>query len=199
MRQEQAKAQKRANASVAETPEERARREQEREDRKRLIREKYGFTLGKPPVTPEEVEGFKRWQRDKEAAYRQRHHDTITAYNRDYRRRKRAEALAKEQTTWTPAQWKAWRKREADKACPPGSPSWLVREVVKRLAEEQNLPTDAVMGRLIELDGLDFLVKGADSMGRNRCNRPSSVAAAVRALALYLDPDHAAMFGGGER
>ena len=52
------------------------------------------------------------------------------------------------------------------------------------------------MGRLIELGGLDFLIKGAESMGRSRCNRPSSVAAAVRALALYLDPDHAEMFGG---
>jgi len=63
-------------------------------------------------------------------------------------------------------------------------------------AGEQNLPADTVMGRLIELGGLDFLIKGAESMGRNRCSRPSSVAAAVRALALYLDPDRAEMFGG---
>ena len=52
------------------------------------------------------------------------------------------------------------------------------------------------MGRLIELGGLDFLIKGAESMGRNRCGRPSSVSAAVRAIALYLDPDNAEMFGG---
>ena len=74
----------------------------------------------------------------------------------------------------------------------------MVREVVKHIAREQNLPEDAVMERVLELGGLDFIIKGAESMGQERCNRPSAVVAAARALALYLDPDNAAMFGGAE-
>ena len=165
-----------------------------REEKRQAIREKYGFTPGKKPVTPEEIEGFKRWQRDQEAKYRECHRDQITAYNREYRRRKRAEALAKQQTAWTPEQWSEWEKRNAAKACPPGSPQWMVREVVKHIAAEQNLPEDAVMGRIFELGGLDFIIKGAESMGRQRCKCQSAVIAAARALALYLDPDNVAMF-----
>ena len=51
------------------------------------------------------MEGFKRWQRDQEAEYRERHRDHITEYNRDYRRRKRQEELEKAQRKWTSAQW----------------------------------------------------------------------------------------------
>ena len=47
---------------------------------------------------------------------------------------------------------------------------------------------------IIELGGLDFII-----IGKDQCNRPSAVAAAARALALYLDPDNAAMFGDSER
>ena len=170
------------------------------EEKRRIVFEKYGFTLGKKPTTPEEIEGFKRWQRDQEAEYRKRHHDRITAYNREYRRRKRAEALAKQQTTWTRKQWAEWEKREVQKRNRPGTPQWMVREVVKHIAREQNLPEDAVMERVLELGGLDFIIKGAESMGQQRCNRPSAVVAAARALSLYLDPDNAAMFGGmGEK
>ena len=165
-----------------------------REKRKQEIFEKYGFTLGKVINTPEEIEGRKRWLKDKEAEERKRNHDKITAYNREYRRRKRAEALAKRQSAWTPEQWAAWQKREATKACPPGSPQWLVKEVVKHLATEQNLPEDKITERLLELGGLDFLIKGAESMGAGRCPGKGAVLAAARALALYLDPDGAEMF-----
>ena len=165
------------------------------EEKRRIIREKYGFTLGKIINTPEEIEGRKRWQRDKEAEDRKRNHDKITAYNRLYRRRKRAEALYEEQANWTPEQWAAWEKKQSAKECPQGSPQWLVREVVKHLARENDLPEDAVLERLMELDGLDFLVKGAESLGAAKCARSAFVIAAVRALALYLDPDNAAMFG----
>ena len=205
MRKELAKSRKKDRAeerqqSIAETLATREQRKQEREVRKRLIFEKYGFTLGKAPATPEEIEGFKRWQRDQESEYRKRHHDRITAYNREYRRRKRAEALAKQQTTWTRKQWAEWEKREAQKRNRPGTPQWMVREVVKHIAREQNLPEDAVMERVLELGGLDFIIKGAESMGQQRCNRPSAVVAAARALSLYLDPDNAAMIGGmGEK
>jgi len=50
----------------------------------------------------------------------------------------------------------------------------------------------------MELDGLDFLVKGAESLGAAKCARSAFIIAAVRALALYLDPDNARMFGARE-
>ena len=65
---------------------------------------------------------------------------------------------------------------------------------MKHLARENDLPEDAVLERLMELDGLDFLLKGAESLGEAKCARPAFVIAAVRALALYLDPDKAEMF-----
>ena len=65
---------------------------------------------------------------------------------------------------------------------------------MKHLARENDLPEDAVLERLMELDGLDFLLKGAESRGESKCARPAFVIAAVRALALYLDPDNAEMF-----
>ena len=196
MRKEVAKASK-AVRSKAKPPAEIIAAQQERakgrEERKRLILEKYGFTLGKKPVTPEEIEGRKRYDRDMEAEMRKRRHDKITAYNREYRRRKRAEALAAAQTKWTSEQWAEWRKRQEAKE--RGTPQWLLREVVKHLALENDIAEDAVLDRLMELDGLDFLLKGAESLGAAKCARPAFVIAAVHALALYLDPDKAAMFG----
>jgi len=162
------------------------------EEKRRIIREKYGFTLGKRPKTPEEIKGRKRYNRDKLAEERERRREKITAYNREYRRRKRQEALAKAQKKWTSEQWAAWeRKRDAKER---GTPQWLMRKVVKRLAAEQNLPEDAITERLIELGGLDFLMAGAESMGARRCMNKKTISAAVRALELYLDPDKAAMF-----
>ena len=198
MRKELAKSRKKDRAeerqqSVAETLAAREQRKQEREERKRLISEKYGFTPGKAPITPEEIEGFKRWQRDQEAEYRERNRDKITAYNREYRRRKRAEALAKQQTAWTPKQWDAWKKQQESKE--RGTPAWLIREVVKFLAAEGNLAEDDVVQWIIEHDGIDFLTRGAESMGVERLRGKAAVPMAARALALFLDPDNAAMFG----
>ena len=174
----------------------RAAREKAREERRRLVLEKYGFTLGKKPVTPEEVEGRKRYDRDMEAEKRKRNHDRIAEYNREYRRRTRRQALERAQEKWSPEQWAAWEKREAARQCPAGSPQWLVREVVQYLAREQSMDENLVMERLIQLGGLDFLLAGAESMGKHRCSGKGAILAAVRALALYLDPDQAAMFGG---
>ena len=118
-------------------------------------------------------------------------------YNREYRRKKRAEALAVEQEKWSSEQWAVYNKKMANKAYPKGSPQWLIKEVVCYLAQIQDLPEDAVTARLIELGGMDFLVKGAESMGRSRCANSGTILAAVRALALYLDPDGAVMFSRG--
>ena len=191
---ERAERRKERQARQAAEADGKAQRAKALEEKRRIIREEYGFTLGKKPVTPEEIEGRKRYDRDKEAEERKRKHDKITAYNREYRRRKRAEALYEQQASWTPEQWAAWEKKQSAKECPQGSPQWLVREVVKHLARENDLPEDAVLERLMELDGLDFLIKGAESLGEAKCARSAFVIAAVRALALYLDPDKAEMF-----
>lgn len=166
----------------------------ERRDKIRAIREKYGFTLGKAPRTEAEKEGKKRWERDKLAEERERNREHLNAYNREYKRRKRAEALAKAQRKWTDEQWAEWNKREAARQYPSGSPQWLVREVVKRLASEQNLPEDAVTQRLLDLGGIEFLTKGVESFGEKGYARTHAVQTAIDALSLFLDPDHAAMF-----
>ena len=198
MRKELAGAPKsiRGNAQNRPPPAEVVAKREAKKKRKQEIFEKYGFTLGRKPVTPEEVEGFKRWQRDQEAEYRERNRDRITEYNREYRRRRRAEALSKAQAKWTPEQWAAWEKKQAKKE--RGSPAWLVKEVVKHLAAEHGLSENQVTERLLELGGLDFLVQGAESMGAKRCRGKATVRAAARALALYLDPDNAEMFGERE-
>ena len=95
-----------------------------------------------------------------------RRHDKQMAYNREYRRRKRAEALAAAQAKWTPAQWAEWEKRQAAKN--RHTPAWLVGEVVKQLAAESGVSADDVTARLIECGGIDFLMAGAESMGRSR-------------------------------
>ena len=123
-----------------------------------------------------------------------RQHDKQMAYNREYRRRKRAEALAAAQAKWTPAQWAEWEKRQAAKN--RHTPAWLVGEVVKRLAAESGVSADDVTARLIECGGIDFLMAGAESMGRSRLARRGAVDAAVRALMFHIDPDHATMFEG---
>ena len=40
-------------------------RRREREEKIRRVREQYGFTLGQKPVTPEEIEGKKRYEADR--------------------------------------------------------------------------------------------------------------------------------------
>ena len=165
------------------------------EEKRRIVFEKYGFTLGKRPTTPEEIEGFKRWQRDQEAEYRERHRDHITEYNREYRRRKRQEALEKAQRKWTPAQWAAWERQQEAKE--RGTPAWLVREVARYLAAENNIQPDDVMAWLIENDGIDFLTKGAESMGKQRLLGRKAIPMAARAVSFYCSPDAAAMFKGG--
>ena len=167
------------------------------EEKRRIVFEKYGFTLGKKPTTPEEIEGFKRWQRDQEAEYRERHRDHITEYNREYRRRKRQEELEKAQRKWTPAQWAAWERQQEAKE--RGTPAWLVREVARYLAAEGNIHPDDVMAWLIENDGIDFLTKGAESMGKQRLLGRKAIPMAARAVSFYCSPDTAAMFKGGER
>ena len=127
-------------------------------------------------------------------AREKRRHDKLMAYNREYRRRKRAEALAKRQSVWTAEEWAAFKARQ--KAKERYTPAWLVGEVVKHLAAESGVSADDVTARLIECGGIDFLMAGAESMGRSRLARRGAVDAAIRALMFHIDPDHASMFEG---
>ena len=166
----------------------------EREERRRRIKEKYGFDIWKPvkKLTPEEIEGRKRWLRDEEAEYRKLHREHITIYNREYRQRKRAEALAIKQRTWTAEEWAAWRAKEAAKG--RGKPEHFVKEVVKVLAESGKISEDKVMEHLLEHGGVEFLMSGAEAIGKDRAKRPSMVKAAAMAVAFYIDPEGAVMF-----
>ena len=131
-----------------------------------------------------------------------RRRDKVREYNREYRKKKRAEALAREQTKWTNEQWDAWEKKQAAKLAGPGSAPWLLREVVKLLASKNGLAEDFVMERIIALGGVEFLTKGTQSLGKARAQGFGMVKGAAAALELYLDPDHAEMFkerrGDGE-
>ena len=77
--------------------------------------------------------------------------------------------------------------------------AWLIREVARYLAAEGNIHPDDVMAWLIENDGIDFLTKGAESMGKQRLLGRKAIPMAARAVSFYCSPDTAAMFSGGER
>ncbi len=131
--------------------------------------------------------------RAKDAAYRERNREHIRAYNRAYKERKRAEALAKRQKTWTRAEWEAWEARKLAKERGSGTPAGLVNDVVTLLAEEQGLAPDLVLERLLESGGVDFLVKGAEALGRARAGNRTMIEAAARAVILWVDFDNATL------
>ena len=143
-------------------------------------------------LTPEELEGRKQWLRDEEAEYRNRNREHITIYNREYRRRKRAEALAIRQQSWTAEEWAKWRAKEEAKG--RGNPERFVKEVVKLLAESGRIGEDEVMDHLLEHGGVELLMAGAEAIGKDRAKTPKMVKAAARAVAFYVDPDNAIMF-----
>ena len=49
------------------------------------------------------------------------------------------------------------------------------------------------MAWLIETDGIDFLTKGAESMGKQRLLGRKAIPMAARAVSFYCSPDAAAM------
>ena len=73
--------------------------------------------------------------------------------------------------------------------------AWLIREVARYLAAEGNIHPDDVMAWLIENDGIDFLTKGAESMGKQRLLGRKAIPMAARAVSFYCSPDAAVMFG----
>ena len=168
-----------------------------KEERRRRIKEQYGFDIWTPvkKLTPEELEGRKQWLRDEEAEYRKLHREHIRIYNREYRQRKRAEALAVAQKTWTAEDWAKWRAKEAAKG--RGKPEHFVKDVVKLLAESGKISEDEVTNHLLETGGIEFLVAGAEAIGKDRAKKPAMIKAAARAVAFYIDPENALMFPQG--
>ena len=55
------------------------------------------------------------------------------------------------------------------------------------------------MAWLIENDGIDFLTKGAESMGKQRLLGRKAIPMAARAVSFYCSPDAAAMFGANSK
>ena len=60
----------------------------------------------------------------------------------------------------------------------------------------RNLKPDDVMAWLIENDGIDFLTKGAESMGKQRLLGRKLISMAARAVSFYCSPDAAVLFKG---
>ena len=57
----------------------------------------------------------------------------------------------------------------------------------------RNFKPDDVMAWLIENDGIDFLTKGAESMGKQRLLGRKAIPMAARAVSFYCSPDAAVM------
>lgn len=114
----------------------------------------------------------------------------VSAYNKAYSKIRRARALEKAQKTWTAEEWAKWEAKQA-------VISWkakFVKRVVKYLAESQKTDEAIVTDRLLEAGGIDFIMRGAESMGATVCHQSSIVGAAARAVMFFVDPDGAAMF-----
>ena len=60
----------------------------------------------------------------------------------------------------------------------------------------RNFKPDDVMAWLIENDGIDFLTKDAESMGKQRLLGRKVIPMAARAVSFYCSPDAAVMFKG---
>ncbi len=195
------------HAEVAERKKAAAAKRAELDAERRRIFEKYGFMPWKKPTTPEEIEGKRRYRRDvsrkaKRARRRRKAEEARAAtpakkkaHEKGYWHEVYMRKIARQQQKWSAEQWDRWERRQAARECPPGSPQWLFREVVRHLAEVNGQAEDVVTARLVELGGMDFIVKGAESLGRRRCSSRRIVQTAVRALSLYLSPDTASMFG----
>ena len=60
----------------------------------------------------------------------------------------------------------------------------------------RNFKPDDVMAWLLENDGIDFLTKGAESMGKQRLLGRKLISMAARVVSFYCNPDAAVMFMG---
>ena len=167
----------------------------EKEAKKKEVFEKYGFQVGKQykRKTPQREAGRLEYQRFTEAWARKFHRERITVYNREYRRRKRAEALAEAQKLWTTEEWARWNENQRRKVMGEGTKAGFVKSVVAFLAQTGSLTEDEILARLFDAGGVEFLERGFASLGSDKA-RGNMVAAAARAVAFYIDPDGSVMF-----
>lgn len=172
-----------------------------REEKKALVKEIYGFDLySRSPdgdheeFDAEELEGRARYGRMLESQTRFRQREKMRMYHREYRRKRRAAELEAKQKTWTAAEWEAYRRKLELKEKGPGTEQWFVDAVARQIASEDNLPVDAVMERIVDSGGLEFLLKGREAIGREDAASMTWVRAAANALRFFADPEFAVMY-----
>ena len=87
---------------------------------------------------------------------------------------------------------------------PYSTPQWWCRcggvvaeyTIMRGMRALRNLKPEDVMAWLIENDGIDFLTKGDESMGKQRLLGRKVIPMAARAVSFYCSPDAAVMFKG---
>ena len=168
---------------------------QEKEAKKKEVFEKYGFQVGKQykRKTPQREAGRLEYQRFMESWARRFHREKITVYNREYRRRKRAEALAEAQKLWTAEEWAEYNEKQRRKVMGEGTRAGFVKAVVAFLSQTGSLTEDEILARLFDAGGVEFLERGFVSLGGDKA-RGCMIAAAARAVAFYIDPEGSVMF-----
>ena len=178
-----------------------ARREATRE----YVLKKYGFDPAKRPAkdaSAEELAAREEWRLERGRLEYRRKIDKLQTYNREYRRRKRAEALAEAQKVWTAEEWAAWEAKKERKFYGEGTTAFVVKGVVKLLAEQGGVAEDLIMEKLMENGCIEFISQGVESYKEAHKSLPDSrrfVKTVARAVAFFLDPDGAVMFPGGEK
>lgn len=179
----------------------RAKREATRE----YVLKKYGFDPTKRPAkdaSVEELAAREEWRLEQGRLEYRRKIDKMQAYNREYRRRKRAEALAEAQKVWTAGEWAAWEAKKQRKFYGEGTTAYVLKNVVKLLAEQGGVDEDLITGQLLESGCIEFISQGVESYKEAHKNLPGSkrfVKTVARAVAFFLDPDGAVMFPNGEK
>ena len=179
----------------------RAKREATRE----YVLKKYGFDPTKRPAkdaSAEELAAREEWRLERGRLEYRRKIDKLQTYNREYRRRKRAEALAEAQKVWTAEEWAAWEAKKQRKFYGEGTTAFVVKGVVKLLAEQGGVAEDMIMGKLMENGCIEFISQGVESYKEAHKCLPNSrrfVKTVARAVAFFLDPDGAVMFPNGEK
>ena len=84
------------------------------------------------------------------------------------------------------------------------TPQWWCRcggvvaeyTIMRGMRALRNFKPDDVMAWLIENDGIDFLTKGAESMGKQRLLGRKLISMAARVVSFYCSPDAAVLFKG---
>ena len=136
-------------------------------------------------MSPEEREAAKReYERQKEAEYRKRHRDRITAYNRAYGRRRR-DAQA------TPEQLK--KRNEIRAAVYNNTTAGIIEKLTRDFATERKVTPDEMTAQMVATGAVDFLIRALESQTHKIKNKALIRRIAAEALRFYLDRDTATL------